>query len=54
MWRKSSRSNTGSCVEVRHDLAALRDSKSPAGVLEIPSVAAFVAFLRDGRHFTRR
>ena len=54
MWRKSSRSNTGSCVEVRHDLAALRDSKSPAGVLEIRSVPDFVAFLRDGHQFTRR
>jgi hypothetical protein len=54
MWRKSSRSNTGSCVEVRHDLAALRDSKSPAGVLEICSVVDFVAFLREGRQFSRR
>lgn len=31
MWRKSSKSDTGgSCVEVRNDLAALRDSKHPA------------------------
>ncbi|MGB3440424.1 MAG: DUF397 domain-containing protein [Actinophytocola sp.] len=31
-WRKSSRSDTGGqCVEVRSDLAALRDSKHPTG-----------------------
>lgn len=31
MWRKSSKSDTGgSCVEVRNDLAAIRDSKHPA------------------------
>ncbi|OLF09592.1 DUF397 domain-containing protein [Actinophytocola xanthii] len=31
-WRKSSRSESaGQCVEVRGDLAALRDSKDPAG-----------------------
>lgn len=30
MWRKSSKSDSGaSCVEVRNDLAALRDSKHP-------------------------
>jgi hypothetical protein len=29
-WRKSSRSETaGQCVEVRNDLAAIRDSKNP-------------------------
>ena len=31
-WRKSSFSgDSGDCVEVRQDLAALRDSKNPAG-----------------------
>ena len=31
-WRKSSKSESGGqCVEVRSDLAALRDSKNPAG-----------------------
>jgi hypothetical protein len=30
MWRKSSKSDTGAqCVEVRNDLAAVRDSKNP-------------------------
>jgi hypothetical protein len=53
MWRKSSSSNTGSCVEVRHDLAGIRDSKSPAGVLEIRSVVGLVAFLKEGQ-LTRR
>jgi hypothetical protein len=37
MWRKSSKSETGgSCVEVRNDLAAVRDSKHPTG----PTLAA--------------
>lgn len=32
LWRKSSRSGTQTnCVEVRHDLAALRDSKHAGG-----------------------
>lgn len=36
MWRKSSKSNTGGqCVEVRHDLAALRDSKRPDVVMPV-------------------
>ena len=31
-WRKSSFSgNSGDCVQVRQDLAALRDSKNPNG-----------------------
>ena len=31
-WRKSSFSgDSGNCVEVRQDLRAIRDSKSPAG-----------------------
>ncbi|GAA3002622.1 DUF397 domain-containing protein [Actinokineospora diospyrosa] len=31
-WRKSTRSNNGTdCVEVRSDLAAVRDSKNPTG-----------------------
>ncbi|PWW66704.1 DUF397 domain-containing protein [Actinokineospora spheciospongiae] len=33
-WRKSSRSgNTGDCVELRQDLAAVRDSKRPGVTL---------------------
>jgi hypothetical protein len=34
MWRKSSKSESGgSCVEIRNDLAAIRDSKHPAVVM---------------------
>jgi hypothetical protein len=39
-WRKSSKSaDAGQCVEVRNDLAAIRDSMSP-GVAMIASRAA--------------
>lgn len=34
-WRRSSRSDDGNCVEVRSDLAALRDSKSPRTVMPV-------------------
>jgi hypothetical protein len=47
-WRKSSRSETAECVEVRGDLTALRDSKNP-GVLmpvERASLARLTAFAR--------
>ena len=39
-WRKSSFSgDSGDCVEVRRDLAAIRDSKNPAGpVLVVPQL----------------
>jgi uncharacterized protein DUF397 len=48
MWRKSSRSADTNCVEVRNDLAALRDSKRPAAALSArrAAVAALVAFAR--------
>ena len=40
MWRKSSRSGeTGNCVEVRNDLAAVRDSKRPEAALPLPRTA---------------
>lgn len=38
-WRKSSRSEDGNCVEVRGDLQALRDSKSPSNVLPVSRAA---------------
>ena len=48
-WRKSSRSGAASdCVEVRQDLSALRDSKSPAAAVEVSehAVRALVAWTR--------
>jgi hypothetical protein len=40
MWRKSSRSGeTGNCVEVRNDLAAVRDSKRPEASLHLSRTA---------------
>lgn len=39
-WRKSSRSGSGGdCVEVRGDLQALRDSKSPKAVMPVSRAA---------------
>jgi hypothetical protein len=39
-WRKSSRSGSGgNCVEIRGDLAALRDSKSPRTVMPVTQAA---------------
>lgn len=49
MWRRSSRSgDTGNCVEVRSDLAGLRDSKHPVAMLPVarPAVTQLIAFLR--------
>jgi hypothetical protein len=49
-WRKSSWTNTGSCVEVRGDLAALRDSKDREGPrLALPRLAVFIKGVKDGR-----
>jgi hypothetical protein len=45
-WRKSSFSGTGgNCVEVRHDLAAVRDSKNPNGPTLTVDLAPLLAFL---------
>lgn len=39
-WRKSSHSDTdGNCVEIRADLQALRDSKSPKAVMPVTRAA---------------
>jgi len=39
-WRKSSRSGTTSnCVELRQDLAAVRDSKRPGATLPVSRTA---------------
>jgi hypothetical protein len=50
-WRKSSRSGAESnCVEVRRDLAGLRDSKRPAAGIEVPvdALRSLVAWSRRG------
>lgn len=51
-WRKSSRSGSGgNCVEVRSDLAALRDSKKPTAVLPMnrAAISHLVSTLRTER-----
>jgi hypothetical protein len=57
MWRKSSRSgDTGNCVELRGDLAAIRDSKSPGYLISVPATATrdLLALCRDpGRHLSK-
>jgi hypothetical protein len=48
-WRRSSFSGAGGdCVEVRQDLAALRDSKAPGAVLPV-SPAALAELLTAAR-----
>jgi Domain of unknown function (DUF397) len=50
MWRKSSFTDSGNCVEVRRDLAALRDSKQPDGPrLPAKGLPAFIASVKTGR-----
>ena len=51
MWRKSSKSDTGAqCVEVRRDLAALRDSKQPGGPqLATPELGMLIKRLKSGQ-----
>ena len=40
MWRKSSKSDSGaSCVEIRNDLSAVRDSKNPDVVMPVQRAA---------------
>lgn len=49
-WKKSTRSSSNTnCVEVRHDLAAVRDSKNPGGPMLEAFAAALVVAVRDGR-----
>jgi hypothetical protein len=50
MWRRSSHSGSGgNCVEVRADLAALRDSKAPGAILPVSraTLARLVDSLRE-------
>jgi|1186.fasta_scaffold12929_2 hypothetical protein len=45
-WRKSSKSDTGDCVEVRQDLSAVRDSKAPEQALEIQGLPKLIEMLK--------
>jgi uncharacterized protein DUF397 len=49
MWRKSSKSDSGDCVEVRRDLSALRDSKDPRQALETRGLPAMIRMLKENR-----
>jgi hypothetical protein len=49
MWRKSTKTDTGSCVEVRRDLSAVRDSKDPRQALEARGLPSLVALVKDDR-----
>jgi hypothetical protein len=52
-WRKSSKTDTGNCVEVRQDLSALRDSKDPGQALETQGLPTLVSLLKAGRQPAR-
>lgn len=50
-WRKSSFSGSGgNCVEVRQDLAAIRDSKSPIGPTLAVELTALLSAVKAGKH----
>jgi hypothetical protein len=49
-WRKSSFSgNSGDCVEVRQDLAALRDSKNVTGPALTVDLSRLLASVKSGK-----
>jgi hypothetical protein len=49
-WRKSSFSGSGgNCVEVRQDLAAVRDSKNPAGPPLTADLSLLLATVKCGK-----
>ncbi|MFL6121770.1 DUF397 domain-containing protein [Actinophytocola sp.] len=51
-WRKSSHSGSGGdCVEVRGDLAAVRDSKAPRAVMPVgrEAMSRLIQVLRAGQ-----
>jgi hypothetical protein len=48
-WQKSSYSSNGTaCVEVSHDLAAVRDSKNPHGPMLSVDLRRFVHAVKRG------
>jgi hypothetical protein len=49
-WRRSSRSaNTADCVELRHTMDAIRDSKNPTGPLLTADLGALLTEVKRGR-----
>jgi hypothetical protein len=50
-WRKSSYSGqAGNCVQIRSDLAAVRDSKNETGsALAVPTLHALLQQVKTGR-----
>jgi hypothetical protein len=49
-WRKSSFSGDGgNCVQVRQDLAAIRDSKYPTGPLLAVDLCGLLATVKAGQ-----
>jgi hypothetical protein len=49
-WRKSSFSgDSGECVEVRQDLAVIRDSKNPAGSTLAVDLSRLLATVKSGK-----
>jgi len=48
-WRKSSFSGSGGdCVQVRQDLAAVRDSKNPVGPVLAVDLSRLAALVKSG------
>jgi uncharacterized protein DUF397 len=48
-WRKSSFSgNSGDCVQVRQDLAAVRDSKNPTGPTLAVDLSRLLTTVKSG------
>lgn len=48
-WRKSSFSGDGNCVQVRQDLAAVRDSKNPGGPTLAVDLSHLSAVVKSGK-----
>ncbi|MCG8914350.1 DUF397 domain-containing protein [Actinokineospora sp. PR83] len=48
-WRKSSFSADGNCVQVRQDLAAVRDSKNPVGPVLAVDLSRLSAVVKSGK-----
>ncbi len=49
-WRKSGRSGgdgNSNCVELAHDMSAVRDSKNPGGPVLVVDVRALLADVRN-------